>query len=49
MSRRIAPVLLWLALAGLANGAVAGEQAALDALVRAYPDYLVGYDASDLL
>ncbi len=49
MSRRIALVLLSIALAGLANAAAAGEQAALDALVRAYPDYLVGYDATDLL
>ena len=49
MSRRIALVLLSIALAGLANAAAAGEQAALDALVRAYPDYLVGYDATDLM
>ncbi len=36
-------------LAGFADPAVAGEHAAVDALVRAYPDFLAGYDASDLI
>jgi hypothetical protein len=36
-------------LAGFADGAAAGEHAALDALVRAYPDFLAGYDATDLI
>src|SRR6266481_10119100 len=36
-------------LAGFADAAAAGEPAALDALVHAYPDFLVGYDASDLI
>jgi D-alanyl-D-alanine carboxypeptidase len=36
-------------LTGVANSAAVGEGAALDALVRAYPDFLAGYDASDLI
>ena len=38
-----------MALAGLADAAAAGDRAALDALVRAYPDYLAGYDATELI
>ena len=41
--------LIWLALAGLWGSTAAGERAALDALVRAYPDQLVGYDSVDLI
>ena len=47
LGRRLA--FLAAMLAGLADAAAAGEQAALDALVHAYPDLLVGYDASDLI
>jgi D-alanyl-D-alanine carboxypeptidase len=41
--------LLLLALAAFADAAAAGDRAELDALIRAYPDYLAGYDATDLL
>jgi hypothetical protein len=36
-------------LAGLADAALAQDRAPLDALVRAYPGYLAGYDATDLI
>jgi hypothetical protein len=36
-------------LSGFADASTVGEHAALDALVRAYPDFLAGYDASDLI
>jgi len=45
----IAPVLFPMAMVALADGAAAGQQAALVALVRAYPDFLAGYDATDLI
>jgi hypothetical protein len=45
--RRLA--LLAAMLVGFADSAVAGENAALDALVRAYPDFLAGYDAANLI
>ena len=45
----IAPAFLALALIGQAVMAVAGELAAVDALVRAYPDSLVGSDSTDLI
>jgi hypothetical protein len=38
-----------MALIGQARVAAAEEQAALDALVRAYPDQLAGYDSADLI
>jgi hypothetical protein len=47
LGRRLA--FLAAMLAGFADAAVAGEHAALDALVRAYPDFLAGYDATDLM
>jgi hypothetical protein len=47
--RLIALAALFIALAGQAGVVAAGEQAALDALVRAYPDYLAGYDSTDLI
>jgi D-alanyl-D-alanine carboxypeptidase len=37
------------ALAGFAAAAAAGDEAALDRLVRAYPDYLAGHDATALI
>jgi hypothetical protein len=43
--RRVALVLVWL---GLCGPAAAGE-AALDALVAAYPDFIAGYDERDLI
>ena len=49
MRRLIALAFLATALIGRAGVAAAGEQAALDALVRAYPDYLAGYDSVDLV
>ena len=36
-------------LTGIAAAAAAGEQTPLDVLVQAYPDFLAGYDASDLI
>src|SRR6266436_2671627 len=36
-------------LTGFADASAAGEHAALDALVHAYPDFLAGYDAADLI
>src|SRR5262245_24292276 len=36
-------------LSGLTDASSMGEHAALEALVRAYPDFLAGYDASDLI
>jgi hypothetical protein len=47
--RLIALAFLAAALIGRAGVAAAGEQAALDALVRAYPDHLAGYDSTDLI
>ena len=47
LGRRLA--FLATMLAGFADAAGAGEHAALDALVRAYPDFLAGYDATDLI
>jgi hypothetical protein len=41
--------LLAAMLSGFADASSAGEHAALDALVRAYPDFLAGYDATDLI
>src|SRR5580704_16394733 len=49
MCGRLLLSLIWLALAGLWGSTAAGERAALDALVRAYPDQLVGYDSVDLI
>jgi D-alanyl-D-alanine carboxypeptidase len=42
-------VFLAAMLSGFADAPSAGEHAALDALVRAYPDFLAGYEASDLI
>jgi hypothetical protein len=36
-------------LTGIAVAAAAGERTPLDVLVQAYPDFLAGYDASDLI
>jgi D-alanyl-D-alanine carboxypeptidase-like protein len=36
-------------LSGFADASTAEERTALDALVRAYPDFLAGYDATDLI
>jgi D-alanyl-D-alanine carboxypeptidase len=47
LGRRLA--FLAAMLVGFADAAGAGEHAALDALVRAYPDFLAGYDATDLI
>src|SRR6266850_2290616 len=47
LGRRLA--FLAAMLAGFADASSAGEHAALDALVRAYPDFLAGYDATDLI
>jgi hypothetical protein len=41
--------LLALALAGFVGTATAADRTALDALVRAYPDQLVGSDSTDLI
>ncbi len=49
MWRRIGLMLLSLALAGPGDHASASDREALDALVRDYPDFLAGYDASDLI
>jgi hypothetical protein len=49
MCGRLLLSLIWLALAGFWGSTAAGERAALDALVRAYPDQLVGYDSVDLI
>jgi hypothetical protein len=49
LRRLIAPAALAIALSGQAVMATAGEQLPLDALVRAYPDALAGYDSADLL
>jgi hypothetical protein len=42
-------ILLSLALISFEHKATADDRAALDALVRAYPDFLGGYDATDLI
>ena len=47
LGRQITSALLFIAIA--AKAAVAQDLAALDALVRAYPDYLAGYDATNLI
>ena len=49
MRRLIALRFLAIALVGQAGLGAAGEPAALDALVRAYPDQLAGYDSTDLI
>ena len=49
LCRLIALAFLPIAPVGQAGVAAAGEQAALDALVRAYPDHLAGYDSTDLI
>jgi hypothetical protein len=49
LRRLIALAFLALALIGQAVMAAAGELAAVDALVRAYPDSLAGYDSTDLI
>jgi len=49
MRQLIALAFLAAALAGRAVMAAAGEQDALDALVRAYPDQLAGSDSVDLI
>ena len=49
MGRQITGILLFLILALLGNRAAAGDRDALDALVRAYPEFLAGYDATDLI
>jgi hypothetical protein len=49
LRRLIAPAFLALALIGQAVMAAGGELAAVDALVRAYPDWLAGYDSTDLI
>jgi hypothetical protein len=49
MWRRIILISLCLTLAALAHKASADDRAALDALVRAYPDFLAGYDTTDLI
>jgi hypothetical protein len=47
--RLIALAFLAVALVGQAAVAAAWEEAALDVLVRAYPDHLAGYDSTDLI
>ena len=49
MRQLIATAFLSVALVGQAGLAAAGQEAALDALVRAYPDPLAGYDSADLI
>ena len=49
MRRLIGLVLFFMAMNALADRAAAGEQATLDALVRAYPDFLASYDATSLI
>ena len=49
LGRRITLAFLSFVLVGLGHQATAGDRAALDALVRAYPDYLAGYDSTDLI
>ena len=49
MRRLIAPAFLAVAVVAQTGVAAAGQQAALDALVRAYPDYLAGHDSVDLI
>jgi hypothetical protein len=49
LRRLIASAFLALALIGQAVMAAAGEPAAVDALVRAYPDALAGYDSTNLI
>jgi len=49
MIRRLALILPILTLTGLADPAAAEDRTSLDALIRAYPDQLSGYDATNLL
>jgi D-alanyl-D-alanine carboxypeptidase len=49
MGQQITCILLFLIIALLGNRAGAGDREALDALIRAYPDFLAGYDATDLI
>jgi D-alanyl-D-alanine carboxypeptidase-like protein len=49
MIRHFAPALLALTLAAFADPAAAEDRASLDALLRAYPEQLVGYDPTDLI
>jgi D-alanyl-D-alanine carboxypeptidase len=49
MWRRIVLILLCSMLAAFEHRAAAGDREALDALVRAYPEFLAGYDATDLI
>jgi D-alanyl-D-alanine carboxypeptidase-like protein len=49
LRRLIALALLATVQAGRPGPASAGERAALESLVRAYPDRLAGYDAADLI
>src|SRR5215467_11713266 len=46
---RIFLILLSLALIRFEHKATADDRTALDALVRAYPDFLAGHDATDLI
>jgi hypothetical protein len=47
--RGVGVAILALLLLGLADSAAAGNNPALDALVRAYPQQLAGYDSTDLI
>ena len=49
MERQITWILLFLIIVLLGNRAAAGDREALDALVRAYPEFLAGYDGTDLI
>jgi hypothetical protein len=49
MWQRIFLILLSLALTSFEHKARADDRTALDALVRAYPDFLAGHDATDLI
>ena len=49
MRRLIAAAFLAVALVVQTGVAAAGERAALDALVRAYPDFLADHDSTDLI
>ena len=49
MGWRIFLILVSLALTSFEHKATADDRAPLDALVRAYPDFLGGYDATDLI
>jgi hypothetical protein len=49
MGWRIFLIFLSLALTSFEHQATADDRTALDALVRAYPDFLAGHDATDLI